>query len=69
MEATAGYYNSFVIRIWTDKTTGFMRGYVQHTGTQDRIYFTDINRMNEFILKNIQEGRAKPSVNNNNLMN
>ena len=44
-----GFYNSFIVRIWS-KTSGKPdRGYIQHVGTQDKRHFLDIHDMVEFI--------------------
>jgi hypothetical protein len=44
-----GYYNSFVVRIWTEDRQNLARGYVQHVGTQESIYFADWEKMASFI--------------------
>jgi len=69
MEPKAGYYNSFVIRIWTEKSSTSFRGCIQHTSSQERIYFTDLNSMNEFILANIREGHGDMITNEKHLLN
>jgi hypothetical protein len=43
-----GHYNSFLIRIWAGQEDS-IRGYVQHVGTQEGIYFTDWEKMTGFI--------------------
>jgi hypothetical protein len=53
MEPTTGYYNTFIIRIWNAESTGKFRGYIQHTRTQERVYFDDLVNMNDFIKKNL----------------
>jgi hypothetical protein len=44
-----GYYNSFVVKIWTEDGQDLARGYVQHVGTQESIYFADWEKMTSFI--------------------
>jgi len=44
-----GYYNSFVVKIWTEDGQNLVRGYIQHVGTQEGIYFADWERMTSFI--------------------
>ena len=44
-----GHYNSFLIRVWTDQEDSEIRGYVQHVGTQEGIYFTDWEKMVGFV--------------------
>ena len=39
-----GYYNSFVVKIWTEDGRNLTRGYVQHVGTQESIHFADLKR-------------------------
>ena len=53
MELSTGYYNTFIIRIWKTEPQGKIRGYVQHAHTQEKIYFTELSSMNEFIEKNL----------------
>lgn len=45
-----GYYNSFVVKIWTEDGQNLTRGYVQHVGTQQSIYFADWEKMANFML-------------------
>ena len=44
-----GYYNSFVVKIWTENGQNLTRGYVQHVGTQEGTYFADWEKMASFI--------------------
>ena len=44
-----GYYNSFVVKIWTEDGQNLTRGYIQHVGTQESIYFADWEKMTSFI--------------------
>lgn len=45
----AGYYNTFVVKIWCDEARGKMRGYVQHVSSQERIYFVNLEDMMNFV--------------------
>lgn len=44
-----GYYNTFIVRIWTDDGLSLSRGHVKHVGTRDCIWFTYLEQMNEFV--------------------
>jgi hypothetical protein len=48
-----GYYNSFVVKIWTEDGQNLARGYIQHVGTQEGIYFADWERMTKFMLSHL----------------
>lgn len=48
-----GHYNSFVVRVWTDDNMKLIKGYVQHTGTEESIHFADWGRMVDFILDHL----------------
>ena len=43
-----GYYNSFVVRIWSDEQ-GLSRGSIQHVRTHDSLVFGDVAAVVEFI--------------------
>ena len=49
-----GYYNTFVVKIWRDEAEGTFRGYIQHVRSQERIYFLNLEDMNNFIKKHLQ---------------
>ena len=48
-----GYYNSFVVKIWTEDGQDLTRGYIQHVGTQESIYFADWEKMADFMLSHL----------------
>lgn len=48
-----GYYNSFVVKIWTEDGRNLTRGYVQHVGTQESIHFADLKKMTDFMLSHL----------------
>ncbi len=48
-----GHYNTFILRVWTDGEGGWARGYIQHVNSQDRTYFTEKIRMDEFIMSRL----------------
>jgi hypothetical protein len=43
-----GYYNSFVVRIWSDEQ-GLSRGSIEHVRTHDSLVFGDPAAVVEFI--------------------
>lgn len=43
-----GYYNSFVVRIWSDEQ-GLSRGSIEHVSTRDNLVFSDPTAVVEFI--------------------
>ena len=53
MEQLAGYYNTFLIKIWCDEAGGKLRGYIQHASTQQHAYFASSEEMNKFILNHL----------------
>jgi hypothetical protein len=48
-----GYYNSFVVKIWTEDGQNLARGYIQHVGTQESTYFADWKKMANFMLSHL----------------
>ena len=48
-----GYYNSFVVKVWTEDGQNLARGYIQHVGTQESIYFADWEKMDSFICNHL----------------
>ena len=34
-----GHYNSFLVKLWTEDEENLLRGYIQHVGTEEDIYF------------------------------
>ena len=48
-----GYYNSFIVKIWTEGGQNLTRGYIQHVGTQESIYFADWEKMANFMLSHL----------------
>jgi len=43
-----GYYNSFIIRIWSDEQ-GRLRGRIEHVASQDYLVFSDPRKVVKFI--------------------
>ena len=67
MEQTAGYYSTFVVKIWCDRRK--IRGHIQHVSSQEQIYFLDLDDMANFIRthlgppqENVIERRAMPLI-------
>lgn len=48
-----GYYNSFLVRVWTEDGEDLLRGYIQHVGTEEDTYFLTWEKMVDFILAHI----------------
>jgi hypothetical protein len=48
-----GHYNTFILRVWTDGEGGWTRGYIQHVNSQEKAYFTEKSRMDEFIVSHL----------------
>jgi hypothetical protein len=44
-----GHYNSFLVRIWTDNEDSEIRGFIQHVGARESIYFTSWEKLVEFV--------------------
>ncbi len=49
-----GYYNSFVLKIWTDEQERKVRGHVLHVSSQEGIYFLNVERMVDFIMAHLE---------------
>lgn len=45
----AGYYSSFVVKIWVGDDQGLVRGYIQHVSTREGMHFLTIDRMLDFM--------------------
>ena len=45
-----GYYNSFLVKVWTEDGENLVRGYIQHVGTEEDIYFLKWEKMVDFML-------------------
>ena len=45
-----GHYNSFLVKLWTEDEENLLRGYIQHVGTEEDIYFLTWEKMVDFIL-------------------
>ncbi len=43
-----GYYNSFIIRIWSDEQ-GRLRGRIEHVASQDYLIFSDLQKIVKFV--------------------
>ena len=65
MESFKGYYNSFVVKIWSDEVEGTMRGYVQHVRTQDYAYFLSLENMTDFIVRHLSRPSSDYVVQDN----
>ena len=48
-----GYYNSFVLKIWTDEEERRVRGHILHVSSQEGIYFLNVDRMVDFIMDHL----------------
>lgn len=48
-----GFYNSFVVKIWSSEAGKLNRGYIQHVGTQEQRYFLDIQGLVDFVLSHL----------------
>ncbi len=48
-----GYYNSFLVKVWTEDGEKLLRGYIQHVGTEEDMHFLTWEKMVDFILTHI----------------
>jgi len=48
-----GFYTSFVVKIWVDDDGRMKRGYIQHVGTQESMYFPTMDRMHAFMMQHL----------------
>lgn len=49
-----GYYNSFVLKIWTDEQERKVRGHILHVSSQEGVYFLNVDKMVDFIMAHLQ---------------
>ncbi|OGO25042.1 MAG: hypothetical protein A2144_13485 [Chloroflexi bacterium RBG_16_50_9] len=49
-----GYYNSFLVKVWTDNGEKLLRGHIQHVGTEKDIYFLKWEKMVDFMQAHIK---------------
>ena len=49
VSSKVGHYSSFVIKIWVEDGR-MVRGLIQHVGTRESIYFSDFDKMLQFIM-------------------
>ena len=61
MERTTGYYNTFIVKIWSAE--GITRGHIQHVGTKRYTYFLSLEKMIDFI-----QSRLGPPVNDSGVL-
>ncbi len=57
-----GHYNSFLVKVWTDADHELTRGYVQHVGTGEIVYFLDWGKMVDFIVNHLNWNISYPDV-------
>lgn len=48
-----GFYNSFVVKIWSSEVGKLERGHIQHVGTQEQRYFLDTRDLVDFVLSHL----------------
>ena len=48
-----GHYNSFVVKVWTEDGDNLIRGYIQHVGTEENMYFFKWEKVIDFILSHV----------------
>jgi hypothetical protein len=49
VNSQTGYYSSFLVRIWVEDGK-IVRGRIQHVGTRQSVYFSDLDKMVEFVM-------------------
>jgi hypothetical protein len=47
-----GHYTSFVMKIWVEQGN-MVRGEIRHMRTRESIYFLDVKKMWEFVMKHL----------------
>ena len=55
-----GYYNSFVVKIWSDAPGGRVRGYIQHVSSEESSNFLNLDKMLDFIMAHLGPPPAPP---------
>ena len=48
-----GYYNSFLVRVWTEDGKSIVRGHIQHVGSRESMHFRTIHKMAGFIMDHL----------------
>lgn len=55
-----GYYNSFVVKVWSDEPGGKVRGHIQHVSSQESSHFLNLDKMLDFIISHLGPPVAPP---------
>jgi len=55
-----GYYNSFVVKIWSDEPGGKVRGHIQHVTSEESSHFLNLDKMMDFIIAHLGPPTAPP---------
>jgi hypothetical protein len=64
VNSQTGYYSSFLVKIWVEDGK-IVRGRIQHVGTRESAYFSDLDKMVEFVMSHSQTSAkdlAEPAV-------
>ena len=48
-----GYYNSFVVKVWTDDVNNTLRGQIWHVNSHKQSYFDELDKAMVFIRDNL----------------
>ena len=59
-----GYYNSFVVKIWSDEPGGKVRGHIQHVSSEESSHFLNLDKMLDFIVSHLGPPATPPLQDN-----
>ena len=57
-----GFYNSFVVKVWSDDMKKTLRGQVWHVNSHKQIYFDDLDKAMVFIKDNLNPSKKDSEV-------
>lgn len=58
-----GYYNSFVVKIWSEESGGAVRGHIQHVSSREDSHFLNLDKMLDFIIAHLEPPASPPRQN------
>jgi hypothetical protein len=61
----AGYYNTFVVKVWCNEADETLRGYIQHVSSQERVYFNNLEDVNQFMKSHLKSPFSDMTDNGN----
>jgi hypothetical protein len=57
-----GYYNTFVVKIWSDTCGQMTRGHIQHVRSQELVHFRNMTSLTDFIMNHLMPPSGEPAA-------